>query len=146
MKNELLRHTLSTIEYRFRKSTRKCSEEFGDFSSGVESRTPKQIVNHMSYQMYATRVILTEGNMPSGKLDPISFEDEINRFNLELMKVDELLKDHEFGVNHAKKMMQGPFSDVLTHIGQISFIRRLAGEPILGEDFSQSPITTGIKN
>jgi hypothetical protein len=47
MTNELLRHTVATIGYRFQKSITNSNENFGDFKIGKDTRTPTEIVNHM---------------------------------------------------------------------------------------------------
>jgi hypothetical protein len=51
---------------------------------------------------------------------------------------------NELTVNYSKRLLQGPFSDILTHIGQVSMLQRLNGKPIDGEDFSAASIKTGI--
>jgi hypothetical protein len=40
-------------------------------------------------------------------------------------------------------MFQGPIADALTHVGQIAMLRRLAGEPIKGENYSRAKIEAG---
>ncbi len=60
MKNELLRHTLSTIKYRFEKSVANSNENFGEFDLGKESRNPTEIIHHMHHVLYSTRVFLKE--------------------------------------------------------------------------------------
>jgi len=43
----------------------------------------------------------------------------------------------------AEKLLQSPIADSLTHIGQIAMLRRLAGSPILGENYLLAEITVG---
>ena len=69
---------------------------------------------------------------------------EIERFNLELKKIDKTLSGMELGIDYSKKLLQGPLSDILTHIGQISMLQRLNNKPIKGEDFSAASIQTGL--
>jgi hypothetical protein len=45
MTNELLRHTLATIGYRFQKAVTNSNENFGGFKIGKDTRTPNEIVN-----------------------------------------------------------------------------------------------------
>ncbi len=40
------------------------------------------------------------------------------------------------------QLLQGPFSDAMTHAGQLAMLRRLAGSPIPAEDFVAAPIGT----
>lgn len=146
MKNELLRHIISTIKYRFEKSIKGSQQAFGDFSLGKDSRSPKEIINHMHHVIYMTRVFMEQKSLPQEKTEKLSFEIEIERFNAELSKVDQLLKNESLDINYSKKLLQGPFSDVLTHIGQISMLQRLVENPIDWEDFSRSDIKTGLNN
>ena len=144
MKNEYLRHALSTISYRFQKAVKNAEINFGDFTIGKGSRTPNEIINHMYYVLSATRIYIQEESTPKQLPEKLNLKLEIDRFNLELKSLDKVLSDKELEMNYSKRLLQGPFSDILTHIGQISMLRRLSGNPIKGEDFSSAPITTGI--
>lgn len=146
MKNELLRHIISTIQYRFEKSIKGSHHNFGDFSLGNDSRNPKEIVNHMYDIIFSTRIFIEQDSLTQEKIEKLSFDNEIERFNTELGKVDQLLKNKSLDINYSKRLLQGPFSDVLTHIGQISMLQRLVENPINREDFSKCKIKTGINN
>ncbi|MCV5942504.1 hypothetical protein OFN64_38105, partial [Escherichia coli] len=41
------------------------------------------------------------------------------------------------------RLLQGPLSDAMTHIGQLAQLRRLAGSPVRGENFTKADIRTG---
>jgi hypothetical protein len=34
-----------------------------------------------------------------------------------------------------ERLLQGPFSDAMTHAGQLAMLRRMAGAPVAPEDF-----------
>lgn len=144
MENEFLRHTLSTIAYRFQKTVRNASAEFGNYNAGKGTRTPNEIINHMYHVLNATRTFIVEENYNKEQPEKLEFKLEIERFNQELKKLDYVLADKKLEINYAKRLIQGPFSDVLTHIGQISMLSRLNGNPILGENFASASISTGI--
>ncbi|MEO1418052.1 MAG: hypothetical protein AAFW00_22400 [Bacteroidota bacterium] len=146
MKNELLRHIISTIKYRFEKSINGSHQAFSDFSLGKGSRSPKEIIYHMNDVIYSTRIFIEEEFLPQEKLMSLSFDNEIERFKTELSRVDQLLDHKELDINYSKRLFQGPFSDILTHIGQIAMLQRLADNPIEREDFSGSEIKTGIND
>jgi hypothetical protein len=40
-----------------------------------------------------------------------------------------------------ERLLQGPFADAMTHVGQLAMLRRLAGAPVPPEDFSEAEIT-----
>ncbi len=144
MKNEYLRHTLSTISYRFQKAVRSANTDFGNFSLGNGSRTPAETLNHMCHVLHATRIFLVEEVIQEKPPEKLEFHLEIDKFNSELKKLDSIFINKDLGINYSKKLLQGPLSDILTHIGQLSMLRKLSGDSISGEDFSAAAIITGI--
>ena len=142
MRNEYLRHTLSTIEYRFQKSVKYRNTAFGDYTLGKESRSPKEIINHMYFVLSSTTIYLQEESIQKEEPSKLNLELEIDRFNLEITNLDKVLSEKELDMNYSKRLLQGPLSDILTHLGQISMLSRLNNNPIEWEDFSSSPIRT----
>ena len=142
MKNEYLRHTLSTINYRFQKSVKYRNADFGDLSLGKESRSPKEIINHMYFVLRSTTLYIEEEKIQTVEPDKLNLELEIDRFSLEIQNLDKVLAENELDINYSKRLLQGPLSDVLTHIGQISMLSRINNNPIEWEDFSSSRIQT----
>jgi hypothetical protein len=45
-----------------------------------------------------------------------------------------------FDAGHAERLLQGPLSDAMAHVGQLALLRRLSGSPIAPEDFSAAAI------
>jgi len=144
MKNEFLRHIIATIKYRFDKSVVDSKENFGEFDLGKGSRTPVEIINHMYHVLYSTRIFLEEKRFNDKQSEKLSLQKEIKRFNSELINVDRALDVNELPINYSKRLLQGPFSDILTHIGQISMMQRLNDKSIDAEDFSAASIETGM--
>jgi len=145
MNNELLRHTLSTIQYRFQKALKDADIEFGNFSAGNGSRTPIQIVNHMSHLIVYSRKFIHEHNDRLQISTEANLNTEVEQFNLELKELDNMMAKNKIEILITKKLLQGPFSDALTHIGQLAMLRRLYNSPIEKENFSIAPIQTGIE-
>jgi hypothetical protein len=141
--NEYLRHTLSTIAYRFQKSVNKSNADFGDLSLGHGTRTPNEIINHMYQVLNATKAFIRKEDYINTNPEVLSLDQEIDRFNSGLLILDKVFSNKEIGVDISKRLLQGPLSDILTHIGQLSMMRRLNGSPIEKEDFSAAPIRTG---
>ena len=48
-----------------------------------------------------------------------------------------------FRSGSAESLFQGPVADALTHIGQVAMLRRLAGDPIKGENYAKAEIMIG---
>lgn len=143
MTNEYLRHTLATINYRFQKSVKDANNDFGEISLGKGSRTPAQILNHMYHVLKATSVFIETESQLKEKPQQLDLRAETDRFLNEITALDKILAKNELPVNYAKKLLQGPLSDILTHIGQISMLSRFYGTPIPPEDFSIARINTG---
>lgn len=144
MKNEYLRHTLATINYRFQKSIRKADNNFSDFNLGKGSRSSGEIIIHMFQVLNSTRFFIEDNWLEKNAPEKLSLSREIERFNAELKAIDSILAEKEIGIDYSKRMLQGPLSDILTHIGQIAMLRRLYDEPIEREDFSAAHIKTGL--
>lgn len=140
MENELLRHLLATISYRFEKVVKHMELDFGTFSAGSGTRTPQEILNHMYQVLHVTGVFIQEGRFIKVTPAQLLLQGEIDRFNTELTKVDEILAAKSLEVPYAKRLIQGPLSDLLTHVGQLSMLSRLYGKPIAGEDFSSAKV------
>jgi hypothetical protein len=71
------------------------------------------------------------------KPEPLAdFAAEQRRFHgmLESLR-DHLSPDGSLGSLTATQLVQGPFADVLTHVGQLAVLRRLAGAPVAPENF-----------
>ena len=42
-----------------------------------------------------------------------------------------------------ERLLQGPLSDAMTHVGQLALLRRVAGDPIPGENFYRADVRAG---
>lgn len=138
--NELLRHSIATIAYRFDKVVKEQDASFGDFSLGDGTRTSNQIINHMFDVLHATRIFIEEERFSKDRPEGLSFTKEVERFKAECVVIDHALLKSELPIPYAKRLIQGPVSDIFTHIGQLSMMSRLNGKPIAGEDFSAADI------
>ncbi len=143
MKNELLRHTLSTIAYRFQKSVSSANEDFGNFRAAEDSRTAVEIINHIFDIINKTKVFIKDDRFDKSLPSQLDFKSEIDRFHNTLQELDFLLSETELEIDYSKKLIQGPLSDVLSHIGQIALMSGLDGNKIKGENFSSAKIITG---
>ena len=43
----------------------------------------------------------------------------------------------------AETIFQGPVADALTHVGQITMLRRMFGAPVRGENYARAEIVAG---
>ena len=143
MTNELLRHIVATIGYRFKKSITNSNENFGDFKIGKDTRTPTEIVNHMFDLLSKTKIFITEERFDNLAPTRLDFNSEVERFHLELSNLDNAFSKNELDINYSKRLLQGPLSDIMCHVGQISMLSGLNGNRIQAEDYSSATIQTG---
>ena len=128
-----LRHTLATIAYRGGKVLRDAPEGFGGTTAGEGSRTAVQILSHCG-DLFAWGLALAEGEHIWSETKSDDWDGQVERFFAGLAAVDARLADPEPLGRPALRLLQGPFADALTHVGQINTYRRMAGNPTPGAD------------
>jgi hypothetical protein len=140
---DLLRHTLATLSYRAGKALRGAPPEFASFQASLSTRTPAQILAHMG-DLLDWAVSLADGKQAWHDSAPLLWDDEIARFFGALQALDDRLASPAPLGYPAEKIFQGPIADALTHTGQISMLRRIAGAPVRGENYFKAEITAGL--
>jgi hypothetical protein len=137
---ELLRHFLAAIAYRTQKALRGAPEHYPTFSAGNRVRTPVELLRHMSSLMGYVRTLFQGGAYPV-KPDPLpAFNDEVARFHDLVGAVGELLASGAPCSISTEQLLQGPFADTMTHVGQLAMLRRLADSPVAPENFIDADI------
>jgi hypothetical protein len=138
----LLRHTVATLAYRGGKALRGAPENFAEFRAGDTTRTPAQILAHIA-DLLNWALSLAKGKQKWQNSEPVSWEAGSKRFFAALKALDSYLASNRPLGCSTEKLFQGPVADALTHIGQISMLRRLAGAPVRGENYLQAAIAMG---
>jgi hypothetical protein len=64
---------------------------------------------------------------------PSTWDNDVFRFFSALEQLDNAFATEQPSATTLEVLFQGPVSDVLTHIGQLGMLRRVAGSPIKGE-------------
>lgn len=139
---EMLRHTLATLAYRGGKAIRGAPPGFSDFRVGDSTRTPGQILAHIG-DLLDWGLSLAKGKQSWHNSDPRSWEADSERFFKALEAFDKQLASRTPLECPSEKLFQGPIGDALTHIGQISMLRRLANAPVRAENYLRADIKTG---
>ena len=139
---QLLRHTLATVAYRGGKALRGAPDSFASFHIGDKTRTPAQILTHMG-DLFDWALSIAQGKQAWKDSTPLSWNAEVDRFFVTLQKFDDYLASSEPLHGSAEGLFQGPIADALNHIGQIAMLRRLAGSPILAENYVKADIVAG---
>jgi hypothetical protein len=139
---EMLRHTLATLAYRGGKAVRGAPESFAGFRIGDRTRTPGEILSHIG-DLLDWGLSLAQGEHEWHDSPPLSWERGTQRFFAGLDALDAYLRSDRPLLFPAEKLFQGPIADALTHVGQIGMLRRLAGVPVLGENYFRAHIDAG---
>lgn len=132
--NKELIQLVNIIQYRLEKSMRGADEKYYDFKLENASRSPNEILSHLvdvvNYAFYILD-IPKPSSQESNVLPKV-----LKKFRL----LNTLFSKEEIDDDTSKKLIYGPLSDTLTHIGQLAYLRRLQGNPIEHENFTKANI------
>src|SRR5579859_2022812 len=131
----MLQHFLAALAYRTQKALRGAPVSFETFEAGNATRSPRELVRHMTGVLGYARTFFVGGRYRAEPLPDLA--SEVTRFHAML---DDLAQHLERGTAlrdgmTPEQLLQGPFSDAMTHAGQIAMLRRLAGAPVAPENF-----------
>jgi hypothetical protein len=141
-KREFLRHTLATLAYRGGKALRGAPPDFAEFRTAEKTRTPGQILAHVG-DLLDWALSLARGKQEWHDSAAATWEAGTARFFAGLKALDDYLASAEPLGGSVEGLFQGPVADALTHIGQISMLRRTAGSPVKGENYHRAEIVAG---
>jgi hypothetical protein len=137
-----LRHTLAALAYRATRALESAPADFAAFESGLNPKTPAQILAHMG-DLMDWAISLVEGDQKWQNASPLLWDQEITRFFTALEAFDRALGSTAVDAKTANRLFQGPIADALTHTGQIAMLRRMAGCPAKGENYFVANIEEG---
>jgi hypothetical protein len=134
-----LRHYLATLAYRLQRALEGAPDEFPDYRPSPTTRSPHEIVWHLTGLIGYARTVLRGGVWTPDRLH--SFDAEIDRFHdvLEQLALDLESGDLPQDVG-PERLLQGPLADAMTHVGQLAYLRRLVGSPVAPENFMLADI------
>jgi hypothetical protein len=139
---EMLRHAVATLAYRGGKAVRGAPDRFGDFKTEAAIRTPGQVLAHIG-DLLDWSLALADGRHAWHDSTPVAWSEEVARFFAALARVDaRLASEAPLGFTE-KQLLQGPIADALTHVGQITMLRRMFGAPVRGENYLLADIVAG---
>ena len=141
-KRELLRHILATIAYRGGKALRGAPEASRSTRPAPRRERRREIVAHLG-DLFDWALSMAKGAPAWNAAAPLAWDEEVARFFAALEELDGYLaSDGPLGAP-AEQLFQGPLADALTHVGQLTMLRRLAGEPVRGENYFVADIAAG---
>ncbi|QYR21261.1 hypothetical protein KZ483_26870 [Paenibacillus sp. sptzw28] len=134
-----LRHFLAGLKYRCTKAISNAMEEYPTYEVGSGVRSPLEILSHISYVLRCAQSVFN--NDIKLHIDLKTWEEEVEQFYRDLEILDTYISA---GIPEreriVEKLLQGPLSDAMTHVGQLAMIRRICGDPITGESFFDAEI------
>jgi hypothetical protein len=138
----LLRHAVATLAYRCGKAVAEAPDAFATYRVGESSRTPVQILAHVG-DLLDWALWMAKGQHVWRDSAPLPWSEEVERFFAALGRFDAVLASSEPLGTPAERLFQGPVADALTHVGQLTMLRRLCGAPVRGENYARADITAG---
>lgn len=130
----LLLHFLGALAYRTQKAVRDAPDHFANFRVSPYSRTPFELIWHMTSVLGYARTFFHGGSFRPEALS--TFADEIGRFHETLEALRNDFADATLRATITdQQFLQGPLSDAMTHTGQLAMLRRMAGSPVPSENF-----------
>jgi len=141
-KREMLRHTVATLAYRGAKAMRGAPDSFASFKASETTRTPGQILAHIG-DLLDWGLSIAKGAETWNNSEPLPWKEEVRRFHTALESFDTFLASNAELSGTCERLFQGAIADALTHVGQLTMLRRIAGAPIKGENYSRAKIEAG---
>ena len=94
----------------------------------------------MTSLMGYVRSLFIGGSYPVKPAALDTFQEEIARFHDMLEEIGTLLESCTPLSITTEQLLQCPFADVMTHVGQLGLLRRLADSPVAPENFLHAHI------
>jgi hypothetical protein len=138
----MLRHAIAALAYRAARACENAPTGFGLVRASESTRTAGEILAHMG-DLFAWAASHAKGAPEWKVAAPLPWEQEVLRFYAELGKFDTVLAGEAPIACPAERLLQGPVADALTHVGQLAMLRRLAGSPMLGENYYKADVAVG---
>lgn len=139
---DMLRHALATLAYRGGKAVRDAPEGFAGFQAGPTTRTPAQILAHVG-DLLDWALTMAKAEAVWRDSSPLPWPREVARFHEALLRLDAQLVSEAPLATPVETLFQGPVADALTHVGQLTMLRRMFGAPVRGENYARAEIVAG---
>ena len=141
-KRGMLRHFLASIAYHATKAIEDAPDGYPEFEAGAEVRTPRRILHHITGVLSYAHNFFEHYETTYFELEP--WDAEVESFHEILGKLDESLQEKPPDGVTEERLLQGPLSDSMAHVGQLLMLRRLAGAPVPSENFIYADIKAGV--
>ncbi len=130
------RALLASLAFRVRHAWQDAPPGFADFAAGGDARTPGELLDHLVELLRFAATALPAGANAdpgdAGRAGIAANEAALAAFDAACRRLDRALRDGApaGGRLDPAAMLRGPLADALTHAGQLTLLRRLAGRPV----------------
>ena len=139
---EVLRHTVATLAYRAEKVLRDPPDGFAVMRLSPSSRSALEIVSHLGDLMeWGER--MARGEYLWEARPASDWAAACDRFFGSLKALDDAIGQASFDKYPVEMIFQGPIADSLTHVGQLSIMRGVAGGAVRPESYARAEIQAG---
>lgn len=138
----VLRQLAATLAYRAAKVLRDAPPGFAHQAFSSATRQPVRIVAHMA-DLMQWGVSMAGGGKEWKAEGGDEWAREVDRFFTGLAALDAAIAVDGPFAGSIDKLIQGPFADALTHVGQLSMLRGMAGAPVRPESYARATIVAG---
>lgn len=106
------------------------------------TRSPRRVLHHIPGVLTYAHSFFEPYESAYSDLEPWGVE--VERFHDILGKLDESLREKSPAGVTEERLLQGPLSDSMAHVGQLLMLRRMAGSPVPSENFTYADIKAGV--
>jgi hypothetical protein len=138
-----LRHLVATIAFRATVALRGFPGEAVSTPVADGVRTPLELLAHLADLMHWSALLVRGEGLPRRAVDA-SWEAAEARFYEGLAALDAALVAGIAPDADVDPLIQGPFADALTHVGQLLLMRRLAGAPAPAQGYPRAEVVVGV--
>jgi len=140
-KSEILRHFLASIAYHATKAIKNAPDDYPELYIGKGVRTPSHILHHITGVLSYAHSFYEHYDTTYFEHKP--WEEEVKHFYETLSDLDSSMKERRPREVTEEKLLQGPLSDSMAHVGQLLMLRRMADSPVPSENFIHADIRKG---
>ena len=107
-----------------------------------EPHPPGEILAHVG-DLFDWALSLAKGTQTWHDSKPLAWDGETTRFFETLGRLDAYLASDAPLEESPERLFQGPVADALTHVGQLTMLRRVEGTPMRSENYHRADIVAG---
>lgn len=140
MEERFFRHYLATLSYRATVAIKDAPAHYPNIQVGKGVKTPVELLSHISDVLtlaYSWFVAIERNKNVQ------EWAEEVNRFYDIVERLDQAFADNLSMKATQEQILQGPFADAMTHVGQLLMLRRLANSPVSNENYIKAEIQIG---